>query len=439
MNSAAHDPDRPRDPAGELPLAGTRVIELGNYIAAPTAGRLLADFGAEVIKIERPRTGDELRNWRLFAGDTSMLYRTINRNKKSVELDLRTEDGRATVLELVSRSDVLIENFRPGTLDKWGLTAAALTAANPELVVARVSAFGQTGPLAQRPGFAAVAEAYGGMRELVGESDRPPSRVGVSIGDSVAGLYAAFGIVMSLLDRTVRTSRGLRPWTPVDRHIDVALHEAVFSMMESLVPDYSAHGVLRERSGGRVHGIAPSNAYVCAGGEAVVIAGNGDSIFDRFMAAIGRPDLRADPDLATNAGRWARRDELDRAIEAWTRRHPRADVLAVLAAADVPAGPIHTAQDIVDDAQFAARDMVQTLPVDVAGETRHVAFPGIVPVLGRRSVPVAHPGPDLGAHTHEVIATLLERPCGCRACPDTTAEPCAPDLIRHPRKDSAPS
>ncbi|MEV6120557.1 CaiB/BaiF CoA-transferase family protein [Streptomyces sp. NPDC052077] len=423
MSLAGSTPHRSHASADTFPLAGIRVVELGNFIAAPTAGRLLADFGAEVIKIERPRTGDELRNWRLFAGGTSMLYRTVNRNKKSVELDLRTDDGRASVLDLVSCSDVLIENFRPGTLDKWGLTPEALTDANPELVVARISAYGQTGPLAPRPGFAAVAEAFGGMRELVGDSDRPPSRVGVSIGDSVAGLYAAFGVVMSLLDRVNREKRGRRPWTPAERHIDVALHEAVFSMMESLVPDYSAHGVLRERTGGRIEGIAPSNAYACSGGDSVVIAGNGDSIFGRCMETIGRPDLRDDPGLATNAGRWARRDELDRAIGAWTGRRPRDEVLAALAAADVPAGPIHTAKDIVDDEQFAARDMVQTLPVDVAGELRDVMFPGIVPVLGRRSLPVARPGPDLGEHTHEVLSGLLARPCGCRACRDAVAGP----------------
>ena len=230
-----------------LPLEGIRVIELGNYIAAPTAGRLMSDFGAEVIKIERPSTGDELRNWRLYEGDTSMLYRTINRGKKSVELDLRTEEGQAAILALVSCSDVLIENFRPGTMDGWGLTADALTEANPELVVARVSAFGQTGPLASQPGFAAVAEAYGGLRDLVGESDRPPSRVGVSIGDSIAGLYAAFGVVMALFDRQTRQGQDTAPWRPNERHIDVALHEAVFSMMESLLPDYSAHGRWRNR------------------------------------------------------------------------------------------------------------------------------------------------------------------------------------------------
>lgn len=373
------------------------MVELGNYIAAPTAGRLLADFGAEVIKVERPRTGDELRTWRLYAGDTSLLYRTINRGKRSVEIDLRTDEGRDTALALLRTSDALLENFRPGTLDRWGLTREVLTEANPELVVARVSAFGQTGPMSQRPGFAAVAEGFGGMRELVGDPDRPPVRVGVSIGDSIAGLYAAFGVVMSLFDRERRRAADADPVTPRDRHVDVALHEAVFSMMESLVPDFSAFDVLRERTGGRMEGIAPSNAYLCADDASVVIAGNGDSIFVRFMRTIGRDDLAEDPDLAGNAGRWARRDDLDDAIASWTRTLPRAEVLRLLDDAGVPAGPIYRADDIIADEQYRARAMVQEMPVEIDGEERTVAFPGIVPLLGDTSLPLTHPGPDLGA------------------------------------------
>ncbi len=397
--------DQPFD--GARPLSGLRVVELGNYIAAPTAGRLLADFGAEVIKVERPGVGDELRTWRLYGGDTSLLYRTINRNKRSVELDLRTDEGRATVLALLRRSDALIENFRPGTLDRWGLGAEALAEANPDLVVARVSAFGQTGPLAGRPGFAAVAEAFGGMRDLVGDPDRPPARVGVSIGDSIAGLYAAFGVVMSLLDRERRRAAGVATVGPAERHVDVALHEAVFSMMESLVPDYSAFEVLRRRTGGRMEGIAPSNAYVCRDGTSVVVAGNGDSIFGRLMRTIGRDDLADDRGLAGNAGRWARRDELDEAIEAWTRLHDRADVLAALDGAGVPAGPIYRAEDILGDAQFRARGMIQELPVEVGGEVRDVAFPGVVPVLGEESLAVRHLGPDLGADTAWLYEEVL--------------------------------
>jgi formyl-CoA transferase len=393
---------------GPRPFDGIRVIELGNYIAAPTAGRLLADFGAEVIKVERPRTGDELRNWRLYAGTTSMLYRTINRNKRSIELDLRSAHGRDTVLKLIATADVLIENFRPGTLDRWGLDAKTLTRANPELVVARISAFGQTGPLAERPGFAAVAEAFGGLRDLVGEQDRPPSRVGVSIGDSIAGLYAAFGVVMGLYDRAIRRASGQTPLTPVQRHVDVALHEAVFSMMESLVADYTAYGVVRDRMGGRLEGIAPSNAYRCRDGRSVVIAGNGDSIFLRLMQAIERPDLAGDPDLSTNAQRWAARDTLDEAIAAWTTRHDRDTVLKALEAADVPAGPIYTAKDILADEQYAARGMLQRFEVDVDGEPAEVTFPGIVPLLGPRAYQIDHVGPDLGQHTDEVLAELAK-------------------------------
>lgn len=401
-------PEQTEDGAIPRPFEGVRVIELGNYIAAPTAGRLLADFGAEVIKVERPRTGDELRNWRLYAGTTSMLYRTINRNKKSVELDLRTGEGRDAALALIASADVVIENFRPGTLDRWGLDADTLATINPELIIARISAFGQTGPLASRPGFAAVAEAFGGLRDLVGEQDRPPSRVGVSIGDSIAGLYAAFGVVMSLYDREQRRNTGRPPVGPADRHVDVALHEAVFSMMESLIPDFTAYGVARDRVGGRMEGIAPSNAYACKDGGSVVIAGNGDSIYRRLMCAIDRPDLARDPTLSTNAGRWRARDVLDRAIEDWTLQHDRDAVLKMLDAADVPAGPIYTARDIVDDDHYAARGMLQTFDVEVepGQEQVQVTFPGIVPLLGRSSYPIHHVGPDLGQDTADILAQL---------------------------------
>lgn len=384
------------------PLAGIRVLELGNYIAAPTAGRMLADFGAEVIKVERPVTGDELRNWRLYGGDTSMLYRTINRNKKSIVLDLKTERGRGIVLDLLAHCDVLLENFRPGTLEKWGLGPDVLDGVNPGLVITRISGFGQTGPMAQRPGFAAVAEAFGGLRELVGDPDRPPVRVGVSIGDSIAGIYAAFGTVMALFQRE-------RTKVPIaQRVIDVALNESVLSVMESLVPDYLAYGVNRERLGGRMEGIAPSNAYPCADGTSIIVAGNSDAIFQRYMTTIGRPDLAAEPELQTNAGRWRRRDELDEAIGRWSIRHDRDEALKILDAAGVPSGPIYTAADICADEQYAARNMVQHFDVDTGGtEPQTVGFPGIVPVIGGASLPIRSVGPDLGEHTAEVLSTIL--------------------------------
>ncbi|MGB7237975.1 MAG: CoA transferase [Rhodococcus sp. (in: high G+C Gram-positive bacteria)] len=389
-----------------LPLSGVRVLELGNYIAAPTAARMLADFGAEVIKVERPGTGDELRNWRLYSGTTSMLYRTINRNKKSIVLDLRTEQGRQDVIDLAANCDIVLENFRPGTLEKWGLSPEVLSANNPDLIITRISAFGQTGPMSQRPGFAAVAESYGGFRNLVGDPDRPPVRVGVSIGDSIAGLYAAFGCVMALFQRqTSKATLSLE-----QRSIDVALNESILSMMESLIPDYLAYGVERMRTGGRMEGIAPSNAYLCNDGHSVVIAGNGDAIFQRYMDTIERPDLGADPELATNAGRWNRRDELDAAISAWTGMRSREEVLKVLDAAGVPSGPIYTAADIVTDEQYASRDMIQHFPVDTGGdEPADVGFVGIVPVIGGKSIPIRSVGPDLGEHTAEVLKDLLGR------------------------------
>lgn len=390
-----------------LPLDGVRVLELGSYIAAPSAGRLLADFGAEVIKIER-ESGDELRNWRLYAGETSMLFRTLNRNKKSMVLDLRTEEGRADIRELARHCDVVLENFRPGTLEKWGIGPAELSEVNPELIFVRISAFGQTGPYAERPGFAAVAEAYGGFRELVGDPDRAPVRTGISIGDSIAGLYGAFGAVMALYDLLRRRADGDGPLPLSERIVDVALHEAIFSMMESLIPDLGAYGVRRERTGGRMQGIAPSNAYVCADGLSVVISGNADAIFGRYMQSIDRPDLGADPRLADNDGRWRHREEIDAAIGAWTALRTRDDVLAAMEAAGVPAGPIYTAADIVDDPQYRARDMIQEFDVDTGGPSPvAVGFPGIVPVIGERSLPIRTLGPEIGEHTAEIRAGLL--------------------------------
>ncbi|WP_208543713.1 CoA transferase [Rathayibacter sp. VKM Ac-2804] len=390
------------------PLDGLRVLELGNFIAAPTAGRLLADFGAEVIKVERPGTGDELRKWRLHAGSTtSMLFHTINRNKKSITLDLRTEEGRDAVRRLAAECDVVLENFRPGTLEKWGIGPDVLNEANPDIVIGRISAFGQTGPLSERPGFAAVAEAMGGFRELVGDPDRPPVRVGVSIGDSIAGLYAGYGVMMALFQRQTRRAAGLGPAPLEERVVDVALNEAMFSMMESLIPDYQAHGIVRERVGGRMEGIAPTNAYTCSDGSSIVVAGNGDAIFQRFMGIIGREDLAADEGLATNDLRWKRRDELDAAIGAWTATRTSAEALAILDESGVPSGPIYTAADISSSEQYAARDMIQKFDVDTgAGTIEDVGFPGVVPVLGGRSLPIQTLAPALGHDTEEVLAML---------------------------------
>lgn len=391
------------DTRNDGPLDGVRVLELGNYIAAPTGGRLLADFGAEVIKVERPETGDELRTWRLYSGTTSMLFRTINRNKKSVVLDLKTQQGQAAVRDLVRSCDLVLENFRPGTLEKWGIGPDQLSAENPDLIIVRVSAYGQSGPRRDQPGFAAVAEAMAGLRALTGEPDRPPSRVGVSIGDSIAGIYAAFGALLALHQRQKDRAAGRVTSLP-DRTVDVALTEAIFSVMESLVPEYDAYQVTRTRTGGRMEGIAPSNAYLCADGRWVVIAGNGDAIYQRFMTVIGRLDLADDPRLANNTQRWQARDELDEAIGAWTATVPADQALATLAAASVPAGPINTAAEIKTDEQFLARGMIQHMPVSTGTEMLpDVAFPGIVPRIGDGPRAIRTLGPDLGAHTEEIL------------------------------------
>jgi crotonobetainyl-CoA:carnitine CoA-transferase CaiB-like acyl-CoA transferase len=380
----------------EMALAGVRVLELGSYIAAPTAGRVLADFGADVVKVERP-SGDELRRWRLHGEPhTSLLFRTVNRNKRSVTLDLALPAGRDAVLRLAAEVDVVLENFRPGTLERWGLGPDALRAVNPDLVLVRISGYGQTGPYRDRPGFGGVAEAVGGLRELTGYPDRPPTRVGVSLADSVAGLYAVIGALLALR----RRDRGAGGDT-----VDVALYEAVYSLTESLLPDWDAYGVTPERTGSALAGVAPSNTYRCGDGRWVVIAGNGDAIFARLMGLIGRPDLAADPALSTNDGRVGRAAELDAAIGAWTGARPAAAVLSGLDGAGVPAGPIHTPADIAADPHFAARGMLDPHLVEVGGTEREVLFPGVVPRLERAPGRTRWLGPDAGADNADVLGT----------------------------------
>jgi crotonobetainyl-CoA:carnitine CoA-transferase CaiB-like acyl-CoA transferase len=378
----------------EQALAGLRVLELGSYIAAPTAGRLLADFGADVVKVERP-TGDELRRWRLHGqAHTSLLFRTVNRNKRSVALDLATPAGRDAALRLAAGADVVLESFRPGTLERLGLGPDVLRAANPELVLVRVSGYGQTGPYRDRPGFGGVAEAVGGLRALTGYPDRPPTRVGVSLADTVAGLYAVIGALLALR----RRDRGAGGDT-----VDVALYEAVYSLTESLLPDWDAYGVSPERTGSALAGVAPSNTYQCGDGRWVVIAGNGDAIFARLMRLIGRPDLAADPALSTNDGRVARATAHDSVIGGWAAARPAADVLSDLDSVGVPAGPIHTPADIAADPHFAARGMLEAHRIEVGGAVREVRFPGIVPRLERAPGRTRWLGPDLGADNTDVL------------------------------------
>jgi formyl-CoA transferase len=374
------------------PLAGLKVLELGQLIAGPFAGKTLADFGAEVIKVEPPEGGDPLRQWRLLHNGTSVWWQVLSRNKKSVALDLRHEDGRAAVRALAAEADVLIENFKPGTLEKWGLGYEGLSALNPGLIMLRISGYGQTGPYKDLPGFAVVAEAVGGLRHLNGEPGRVPVRCGISLGDTLAALHGVIGVLLALQARAA----SIDEQAPKGRGqvVDVALYESVFNCMESLLPEYSAFGAVRQPAGSALPGIAPSNAYRCADGQAV-IGGNGDSIFRRLMQAIGRNDLATDPTLANNALRAARADELDAAITAWTVQHPVDEVVRVLQAVGVPVGRIYTVADIAADPHYRARGMIERI---VSADGLALDVPGIVPKLSRTPGAIRHRAPTLGEH-----------------------------------------
>ena len=389
--------------AASGPLAGLKVVELGQLIAGPFAAKTLADFGADVIKIEPPGTGDPLRQWRLLHDGTSVWWQVQSRNKKSVALDLKDAAARELVQALIDEADVLIENFKPGVMEAWGLGYDALAARNPGLVMLRISGYGQTGPYRDRPGFGVVAEAMGGLRHLTAEPGRVPVRVGVSIGDTLASLHGVIGILMALQHRHASVS----PEAPKGRGqmIDVALYEAVFNCMESLLPEYSAFGAVREAAGSALPGIAPSNAYACSDGW-VLVAGNGDSIFKRLMATIGRDDLGNDPALAGNAGRVKRVDEIDAAIGAWTAPRSVAAVLDALNAANVPAGRIYTAKDIADDPHYRARGMLQRVRT---ADGLELEVPGIVPKLSLTPGAITQRAPTLGEHTDEVLRPLRER------------------------------
>ncbi len=375
-------------------LQGVRVIEMGQLIAGPFAGKTLGDFGADVIKIEAPGAGDPLRNWRMMKDGTSVWWQVQSRNKRSLALDLRSEEGQDIARKLVAEADVLVENFRPGTLESWGMGWDVLSELNPGLVMLRISGYGQTGPYRDLPGFGAIGEAMGGLRHLTGEPGRVPVRCGISIGDTLAALHGTIGVLTALYHRKVNGGKG--------QVIDVALHEAVFNVMESLIPEYSAFGAVREAAGSALPGIAPSNAYRCVDGY-VLVAGNGDSIFKRLMQAIGRPDLGDATDLANNAGRVARVDEIDAAIGAWTAERTVADVLDVLGAAKVPAGKVYTAKDIAEDPHYRARDMILTQQTRDGYE---VDVPGIVPKLMGTPGSVRSAAPRLGEDTDAVLREI---------------------------------
>jgi formyl-CoA transferase len=377
------------------PLDGTRVLELGQLIAGPFASRLLAEFGADVIKVEPPGTGDPLRKWRMLHEGTSVWWASQSRNKRSVTLDLRDPEGQAIARRLAAEADVMIENFRPGALEGWGLGWDTLHELNPKLVMLRVSGYGQTGPYRDLPGFGVIGEAMGGLRHLTGEPTRTPVRVGVSIGDSLAALHGVIGILLALRHRDQQGGEG--------QMIDVALYESVFNMMESLLPEYSVFGAVRQAAGSSLPGIAPSNAYRCRDGKFALIAGNGDSIFRRLMEVIERPDLAADPAFAQNDGRVANVERLDAAIGAWTAQHSLDDVLARLNEARIPAGKIYDVADIATDPHYRARDMILDSTLD---DGTPVQLPGVLPKLNATPGTVRSRAPALGEHTDEVLASL---------------------------------
>jgi crotonobetainyl-CoA:carnitine CoA-transferase CaiB-like acyl-CoA transferase len=385
------------------PLEGIRVLEMGQLLAGPFAGCVLGYFGAEVIKVEPPG-GDPIRGWRVVRDGTSLWWASLARNKKSITLDLGTPSGRELAKQLAAKSDVLIENFRPGTLEKWGMGPAELKALNPELIVARVSGYGQTGPYAAQPGFASVCEGFAGFRHVNGFPDRAPVRPNLSMGDTLAGLHAVLGILLSLTAR-------LRNKAPAGQVVDVAIYESVFNLLESVVPEYDGAGMVREPSGSTITGIVPTNTYLCADGKYIIIGGNGDSIYQRLMRAIGRPEMAEAPRFATNAKRVENEKEIDAAISAWTGARDSVVALATLREAGVPNGPIYNVADIMADPHFKARGMFESVQVN----GKPLKIPAIPPLLGATPGRTDTPGPALGAHTDEVLESLLGLKAEARA------------------------
>lgn len=380
----------------EKPLAGVRVLEMGQLLAGPFAATILAYYGAEVIKIEPPGTGDPLRTWRHMEGGTSLWWRSLGRNKKCIALDLRKEEGRKLARALAEKADVIIENFRPGTMEKWGIGPEDVKRMNPDVIYCRVSGYGQDGPYASKPGFASVCEGVGGLRFINGFPDRPPARANLSLGDSLAGLHAALGILLALYHRDGKHSGQ-------GQVVDVAIYESVFNMLESLVPEYDRLGVIRQREGAKISGIVPTNTYLCKDGQYVIIGGNGDSIFKRLMRAAERPDMADDPKYASNALRVTHEPEIDGAIAAWTASKTPAEVVRTLEHAEVPVGRLYDAKDILEDPQYLARGMFET--VEAGG--RPLKIPALVPKLSETPGGTEWPGPEIGAHTREVLSGVL--------------------------------
>jgi formyl-CoA transferase/succinyl-CoA--D-citramalate CoA-transferase len=377
------------------PLTGVRVLELGSFIAGPFAGQLLGDYGADVIKVESPDEGDPMRRWGVTRDGDSLWWPAIGRNKRSVALDLRQPRARQLVAQLAAECDVVLENFRPGRLDQWGLDYATLAASNPKLVMVHISGFGQTGPLAGQAGFGSVGEAMGGIRFTTGSPDRPPSRAGISLGDALASVFGVIGTLSALV--SART-------TGVGQEVDVAIYEAVAALMESTMADFELGGVVRQRSGSVLPGVAPSNVYPTSDAAEVVIAANADNVFGRLCKAMGQAPLAEDPRFATHGARGAHSDELDELIAAWSRRLPCDEVLAILDEHGVPAGRIFAAPDMLRDPHYLARELVQRVTTAQGWE---VPMTGVVPRFTATPGTIRHPGPRLGEHTDEVLGGLL--------------------------------
>lgn len=377
------------------PLEGIKVLELGSLIAGPFAGRLFGDFGAEVIKVEPPRIGDPLRKWRLLKNETSLWWYVQSRNKKCITLNLREKEGQEIIRRLVEHVDIVIENFKPGTMEKWGLGYEDLKKINPKIIMVRISGYGQDGPYSAKPGFGSVGEALGGIRHLTGYPDLPPTRAGISMGDSIAAIYAVMSAMMAMHHRH-KTGEG--------QYIDVALYEAVFSLMESLVPEFDQFQFIRERTGSTLPGIAPSNIYLCSDGKYIVIGANGDSIFKRLTKAIERPDLEANAEFASNDGRAKSAEWIDEQITHWTIKRNSTEALKVLDVHQIPSGPIYNVEDMFKDAHFKARDMLPSVHVEDVGE---LIMPGIIPKLSLTPGRIKWAGPKLGAHNDEIYHEML--------------------------------
>ncbi len=378
-----------------MPLEGVKVLELGSLIAGPFAGRLFAEFGAEVIKVEPPKIGDPLRKWRMLKDGTSLWWYVQARNKKCITLNLREKKGQEIIKELANEVDIVIENFKPGTLEKWGIGYEDLKKVNPKIIMIRISGYGQDGPYSQKPGFGSIGEAIGGIRYLTGYPDLPPVRTGISIGDSIAAIYAVMSGMMALYHRDVKGGEG--------QYIDVALYEAIFSLMESMVPEYDQFGYIRERSGNTLPGIAPSNIYLCKDGKYVAIGANGDSIFKRLTKAMDREDLDCE-EFAHNDGRAKKMEYLDKQIEAWTKTLDSKEVLKILDKHQIPSGPIYNIEDIFNDIHYKARNMIISKNIKGVGELK---MPGIVPKFSKTPGVVKWSGGKLGEYNDEIYKNML--------------------------------